>query len=116
MPLPSLGRRNGVGAPFPNPAAKQRHADAGVLPAPLLEQLDLHAIGARETPGGDRDPARQHELERAFRRQLVHQRRLKRLKLDGILVREHDVVQGAHAVPEGILPRARFPCRRLRPT
>ncbi len=89
--------------------ADQGHADAGVLPAPLLEQLDLHAIGPRQTPGGDRDPARQHELQRAFRRQLIQQRRLERLELDGILVRQHDVVQGAHAVPERILRRP-APC------
>jgi hypothetical protein len=122
VPLPSLGRRNGVGAPFPNPAAKQGDADAAVVPAPLLEQLDLHAIGPRQAPGGDRNPARQHDLERAFRRQLIQQRRLQRLKLDGILVREHDVVQGAHAVPEGAdltLPSSVFgprdfpPLRRL---
>ena len=35
----------------------------------------------------------------------IQQRRLERLKLDGILVRQHDVLQGAQAVPEGILRR-----------
>ena len=49
----------------------QGHADPGVLPAPLLEQLDFHAIGARQPPGGDREPAREHELKGTFRRQLI---------------------------------------------
>ena len=95
--------------------ADQRHADPGVLPAPLLEQLDLHAIGARQTPGGDRDPARQHELQGTFRRQLIQQRRLERLKLDGILVRQHDVLQGAHAVLQRILRRPGLALLGLRP-
>ena len=86
--------------------ADQGHAEASVLPAPLLEQLDLHAIGPCQTPGGDRDPAHQHDLERPDRCELIHQRRLERLKLDGILVRQHDVLQGAHAVPQRILRRA----------
>ena len=51
----------------------------------------------------------------AFRHQLVDQRGLERLKLDGVLVRQHDVVQGAHAVPQRILRRARLAHGRLRP-
>ena len=95
--------------------ADQRHADAGVLPAALLEQLDLHAVGARQAPGGHRDAARQHHLKRAHRRELVHEGRLERLKLDAILVRQHHVSQGAHAMPQGILRRARLARGRLRP-
>jgi hypothetical protein len=72
------------------------------LPAALREQLDLHAIGAGEPPGGDRDPAREHGLQRPLGRQLLEQRRLKRGKLNGVLVRQHDVVRRAHAVIEGV--------------
>ena len=55
-----------------------------------------------------RDAAREHELERAHGRQLLDQRRLERLKRDAILVGQHDVSQGAHAMPQGILRRARL--------
>ena len=45
------------------------------------EQLGLDALGALEPPGGPRDAASQQALERAFGRQLVHERRLERVEL-----------------------------------
>jgi hypothetical protein len=58
---------------------------------------------ARKAPGGDRDPAREHDLERAHGRQLVEERRVELGEPDGILLRQHDVLRRAHAVLQGVL-------------
>ena len=63
---------------------------------------------AREPPGGDRDAARQHHLERADRRELLDQRGLEGSELVSVLLRQHDVLLRAQAVLEGILRRARL--------
>jgi hypothetical protein len=113
--LPSLAAANGVGAPFPNATAKQREPGIGVVVAAELEHLGFKAIRARQPPRGDRDPVREHELQRAHRRQLVHERLLEGAERDGILVRQHDVHRGAHAVLDGVQARARLALRALRP-
>jgi hypothetical protein len=99
--LPSLGRRNGVGAPFPNPAAKQGEPQAAVGAAPLFEQFRFNAVGARETPGGDRDAPREHGLEHADRRQLRDHGRLERGELGGVLVRQHEMLLCAQGRASG---------------
>jgi hypothetical protein len=93
----------------------QGHADAPLVPAPLGEQLHLHAVGTREPPGGDRDLPGEHGLQRADRRELLEERRLERGELGGILVREHDELLRAQAVFERILCGARLAFRALWP-
>jgi hypothetical protein len=83
--------------------------------APLREQLDFEAVGAREAPGRDRDAPREHRLERALGCQLRDHRRLEFGKFGGILVRQHDVLFRPQAVLERVLRRARLALRRLRP-
>ena len=91
---------------------------------PLLEQLGFNAVRPRQAPGGDRDPAREHALERADRRQLRDQRRLDPGELGSILVREQEMLLRAQAwlrafcadlaLPSGVLgPRDVAPLRRL---
>jgi hypothetical protein len=54
---------------------------------------------------------RQHRLHDADRRQLVQQLRLEAGELGGILLRQHDVLLRAQAVPERIPRRARLALR-----
>jgi hypothetical protein len=114
VPLPSLGRR--VGAPFPNPAAKLGEPEPALRAAALLEQLGFNAIRPRQPPRGDCDAAREHGLQCADRRQLRDHRRLEIGELGRILVGQHDVLFGAHAVLQGILRRPGLAFGRLRPT
>jgi hypothetical protein len=85
----------------PEPAARE--------PA-LLEQLGFNAIRPRQAPGGDRDAAREHTLERADRRQLRDQCRLEAGELGGVLVRQHEILLRAQAVLQRI---RRAPCLRV---
>ena len=89
--LPSLGRRNGVGAPFPNPGAKQGEPGIRVLVAAELEHLGFHAVGALQAPGGHRDAAREHDLQRPDGRQLRDDGRLERRELGAVLLRQQHV-------------------------
>jgi hypothetical protein len=86
--------------------ADQREAWAGVAIAALLEQLDLQAIGARETPRGKRDPTREHGLQRTDGRQLVDHGRLECSELGGVLLRQHYELLRAQAVLQCIPRRS----------
>jgi hypothetical protein len=100
--------------PFPNPAAKQGEPEAAVRDVALRKQLDLEAVGPRQTPGGDRDAPRKNGLERALGRQLLDHGRLEIGELGGILLRQRHVLLGAQAVLERIPRRAglAFGCLR----
>ena len=80
----------------------------------LGEQLRLEPLGPGETPGGGDDPLREHGLQRALRRQLLHQCSLERGKLGGTLARQHDALLRAQTVLQRVLRRARLAFRRLR--
>jgi hypothetical protein len=108
VPLPSLGRRNGVGAPFPNPAAKQGEPGVGALVAAELKHLGFEPIGALQAPGGDCDAAREQGLQGPDRRQLLEERRLQRGQLGGVLLRQHEVLLRAQAMLQRILRGARL--------
>jgi hypothetical protein len=71
-------------------------------------------IGPREPPGGDRDAAREHRLERADRRQLLDHRGLELGEVVDVLLRQHHMFLRAQAVLQRILRRTRFALRRLR--
>jgi hypothetical protein len=93
----------------------QREPEAAVRGATLLEQLHLEAIGPRQPPGGDRDAARKHGLQRPDRRQLLQHRRLELGELGGVLVRQHKKLLRAQAMLQRILRRARPAFVGLRP-
>jgi hypothetical protein len=77
--------------------AGQDAAEIG-LAALVGEQLGLDPVGARETPGGDRDALREHRLERAGRRQIREQGRLERAEPGAVLVRQQDEALRAEAL------------------
>jgi hypothetical protein len=64
------------------------------------------AIRPLQPPGGARDAPDQEALQGALGRQLVRERRLERRELDGVIVRQHDILLRAQAVFERVLRRA----------
>ena len=88
-------------------------ADQG-LPEPaagehvLAEQVGFQALGAGEPPARGDHPLREHGLQRAFGRQLRHQRRLEGFERRRPLARQDDALLGAHAVLQRVLRRARL--------
>jgi hypothetical protein len=119
--------------------ADHRVAEIGVVVGIPLEQLSLlaaglgrgpqprsggQALGALQPPDRGDDPLRERVLQRAHRRQFLHQRRLECFKLGSALPRQHHMLCARRpclrafcaerALPSGVLgPFDLAPFRRL---